>query len=269
MRKAVIFTLVILSVLSPILALAAGPLVSANGNKHNLSSSNLSVTYHAVEDPANPKSTQICVFCHTPHNSVPHSALWNRKDPTTTFGRYSSSSLVIRNYAGANYGEPNGSSRLCLSCHDGVTALGDLFSGPSVDFGANAYISGIAKFDTTKVKLGHHPVSFKYDDSSLVTALNNKTGKYGGAGTYQLPAVPSISPLDKQNRMQCTTCHDPHQNKSDDAATYDGTRKVAPFWVYHSGTNTADQDHDAVCKNCHTFSDYNPPDVSQPWPWPL
>ena len=255
-------------------SLAAGPKVSELGNKHNLSSSNTAVTYKATVDPANARSNQICIFCHTPHNSRPQTVLWNRADTVTVFGRYSSASLVIRGSTEAQYGEPNGSSRLCLSCHDGVTALGDVLSGGPINFGVNDKITGIAKFDANKVKNGHHPISFYYKDAALLTALNAKTGTF--ASTYTFPTdatvpadVQAAVKLDKEKRMQCTTCHDPHQNRSDDATVYPATtRKVVPFWVYTKSGNTAAQDHDAVCKACHLFTMYDPSTSTQPWPTP-
>lgn len=255
-------------------SLAAAPKVSENGNKHNLSSTNVGVTYKATANPTDARSNQICIFCHTPHNARTQTVLWNRADPTTVFGRYSSSSLVIRGSAEAQYGEPNGSSRLCLSCHDGVTALGAVLNGAPIDFGASDKITGIAKFDANKVKNGHHPVSFFYKDAALLAALNAKTGTF--ASTYTFPTDASVPAdvqaavkLDKEKRMQCTTCHDPHQNKSDDSAVYPlTTRKIVPFWAYAKGGNTAAQDHDAVCKACHLFTMYDPLTSKQPWPTP-
>jgi cytochrome c553 len=265
-------------------AAAPGPKFKEGGNKHNLSSANTGVKFQAVATPGDPerRDTQVCTFCHTPHNSAPQTVLWNRKDPTTTFGRYSSASLVIRGNTEAKYGEPNGSSRLCLSCHDGVTALGDVLNGPLIDFGANDKITGIAKFDANKVKLGHHPVSFVYN-ATVASALAGKAAPYNG--TYTVPTGPpwpnnvqlfAVTDRNKKEWMQCATCHDPHQNKSDDTYCYNSsndivpcdstnTRKVAPFWVFHATGNSADQDHDAVCTTCHDFSMYNPPST-QPWP---
>ena len=253
-------------------AAAPGPKFKDGGNKHNLSSANTGVTFQAVATPGDPtrRDTQTCTFCHTPHNSVPQTVLWNRKDPTTTFGRYSSASLVIDNsgvLASSAYGEPNGSSRLCLSCHDGVTALGDVLNGPLIDFGVNDKITGITKFDAAKVKSGHHPVSFRFN----ATVMNAINAQKSGTNAVQLPTLPTVKLSYGTDRvkewMQCTTCHDPHQNQSDDAACYGGacgganTRKIAPFWVYHSGSNTAVADHDAVCLDCHVG-------LTVPAPWP-
>lgn len=224
---------------------AAGPKFKEylvdGGNKHNLSSANTGtgVTYKAQDSgDLNGRDKQVCNFCHTPHNSAPQSVLWNRKDPTTTFGHYSSTTLVIDNPTVRNtksfYGEPNGSSRLCLSCHDGVTALGDVLTGPPIDFGLNSVITGATVYNAQS----HHPVSFVYD--STVAGEINSVKNPGQVYTTP-PTLPNVK-LDKQNRMQCTACHDPHQNQTNDAST--------PFWIVGSGVPNA---HDAVCLACHNF----------------
>src|SRR5512138_2332341 len=108
----------------------AGRRISEHGNKHNFSYSNISVNYRALptnDNPAYPQSAQICIFCHTPHHSSSEGPLWNRQASSRTFKHYSSSTLSIDDpalRAISEYGQPNGSSRLCLSCHDGSTALG-------------------------------------------------------------------------------------------------------------------------------------------------
>ena len=239
-------------------ALAAGPKISDminGGNKHNLSSLNTNVTYKA--SPTDPKGREICIFCHTPHNASPQTTLWNRRDPTVTFGHFSSASLVIsRKGVPSSYGEPTGSSRLCLSCHDGVTAggvsLGDVLRHGPIDMGPNDRITGIALFDAEKIKSGHHPVSFVYNASVLGIIQSDPVKS---SENYVLPTLPEVK-LDKEERIQCTTCHNPHQNQSTEE-TYNIPpnvgRKIAPFWVYGK-TGSAIADHDVVCMNCHNLA---------------
>ncbi|SNB45273.1 cytochrome c3 family protein [Geobacter sp. DSM 9736] len=236
---------------------AAGPKISdmTGGNKHNLSSLNTNVTYKA--DPSDPRGREICIFCHTPHNSRPQTTLWNRKDPTATFGHYSSSTLVIsRAGVPSSYGEPTGSSRLCLSCHDGVTAggvsLGDILTGGPINMGANDRITGRALFDAEKIRSGHHPVSFVYN-AAVLNAIQSDPVK--AAESYSLPTLPQVK-LDREERMQCTTCHNPHQNQSTEEVYTippNNGRKIAPFWVY-GATGNAITDHDAVCLTCHNLT---------------
>lgn len=271
---------------------ARGPMVSALGNKHNLSAQNTGVLYHAVDNAAtNPGGQQICIFCHTPHNSQPQGPLWNRRDTTQVFARYTSSTLQIKNIAASQYaaagvagGQPNGSSRLCLSCHDGVTGFGDVVrSGQlgqiQMEGGDNIPIDNVASFhpSTNKMKVGHHPVSFVY-----ATSFDYKTQTgtmIGLSGSFTLPTSLSMggkvklqdSKRDGRGWMQCTTCHDPHQNMGNDETKYPPgyTRKITPFWVY-SGT-TAVTSHDTVCTSCHAnplVVPYNVGGANSPWPSP-
>ncbi|MDQ7055488.1 MAG: cytochrome c3 family protein [Persephonella sp.] len=77
------------------------------GSKHDLSTTT---------------TTQICVFCHTPHGTSDIAKpLWNRNiSDITAFQMYSSPTIdsTIDPY-------PNPPSLACLSCHDGVSAEGD------------------------------------------------------------------------------------------------------------------------------------------------
>jgi hypothetical protein len=142
------------------------------------------------------------------------------------------------------YGQPNGSSRLCLSCHDGVTALGAIFSTPMNSPGQLQFTDVKKNTTGTNVAIGyetyssHHPVSFKYDENvrTLLNAYNGVEYTYVNSNEVK---------LDKDKRMQCTTCHDPHQDKSEPASP------LSPFWSTSSYGKT--------CDSCHL--------VNQSYPW--
>jgi cytochrome c551/c552 len=257
---------------------AAGPLVSKPGNKHNLSGSNTGVTYRAkslLEDPNNLRGQQICIFCHTPHsaNVAEGAPLWSRAFSSQSFQRYSTSpvsSLKIRDIPAASYGkgaQPNGSSKLCLSCHDGVSRLGAVYNGPEITmYNDKNVIEGVASFNSAenKMKTGHHPVSFVYTPTIAGDITTAKSV------TYQMPLLTQVK-LDKLSRMQCTTCHDAHQNMSSDTDCYGGTcdntytRKMAPFWVY-GANNSGSLDQRDVCVTCHPMN--AGVGFSNPWPYP-
>jgi len=286
LNKFNLLLLLIFIVTAVIQAGAAGPKVSENKNKHNLSALAWSGgtraaktdhnTYEATNDPnGNPGGQQICIFCHTPHNAnvLDGAPLWNREFSTQTFQRYSSNTLRIRIDASARTAsgyiddgptwQPDGSSKLCLSCHDGVSSLGNVLRGGPIamtggkDVISSNILESYASFrpDTNKMKTGHHPISFKYD-ATVIGAISS-AGKVG----YTAPTIPSVK-LDKNWKMQCTTCHDAHQNQTDDTAVYSGTRKIAPFWVY-GAANNAVTDHDSVCTTCHPIT---APQNVAPWP---
>lgn len=262
-------------------ASAAGPKVAEQGNKHNLSAwarqvgtSTLEAntnTFRAVNDPANnPGGQQVCIFCHTPHNanSEKGTPLWNRAFSTVTFDRYTSTTMRIyrdaTTRAAAQYEatwQPDGASKLCLSCHDGVSNLGAVLSGnggnPISMQGSNV-INTIAAFTSDKMKKGHHPVSFVYD----ATVLTNIQAGGGTKSSYTLPTLVPEVKLDKNKKMQCTSCHNPHQNQSFETVYPATTRKIAPFWVKGGGAD-ATTDHDVVCTACHPISAL--PEQQTPW----
>lgn len=271
-------------------AAAPGPKVSEIGNRHNLSAIGRQVgtstlvpntnTYRATGDfSSNPGGQQICIFCHTPHNAntAENAPLWNRSFSAETFQRYTGSATFrIKNLGVANYAQPNGSSKLCLSCHDGVASMGDVLRGGPITMTKDV-IDGIASFNpsTNKMRYGHHPVSFVYatgfsstPDTQSGTVIPGLPGDYVFPQALDGNHVVRLKDTGRDGRgwMQCTSCHDAHQNQSDDSDCYGGPcdatniRKKAPFWVYHKAGNSASQDHDAVCMACHN--------LASPAPWP-
>jgi len=159
---------------------------------------NLSVTGPG-DVKANTES-EICIFCHTPHNSLPSSPLWNKDDPGYTYTLYHSSTVQ------AVPGQPDGSSILCLSCHDGTTALGNVLSRMT-DIGFAGGITSIPAGNTNMSTdlADDHPISFDYT-----------TGLAAADGQMKDPTA-ILPPVGLENgRMQCTSCHDPHRNLTND-----------------------------------------------------
>jgi predicted CXXCH cytochrome family protein len=187
MRKAII----ILSVLffsSPIIICAQ----SIVNTVHNLSVSGTGTIKATSEQ-------EICIFCHTSHSSNPSAPLWNKKDPGLTYTLYNSSTLQ------ALPGQPDGSSILCLSCHDGTIALGNVLSRKTaIDFTSDGKMPKGNTNLTTDLR-DDHPISFVYD-AALATA------------DQQLKTPASIlAPVSlEKSKMQCTSCHDAHKNIDDD-----------------------------------------------------
>ena len=140
--------------------------------------------------------SEVCIFCHTPHNSRPVSPLWNRNDPGVVYTLYNSSTVQ------AVPGQPDGVSILCLSCHDGTLALGNVISRTAdIDFteGVTTMPAGTKNLSTDLSD--DHPVSFIYN-----SALAASDG--------QLKDPSAISaPVSLENeKVQCTSCHEPHRN---------------------------------------------------------
>jgi len=157
--------------------------------KHNLSTSGPGSIRASSED-------QICIFCHTPHSASASAPLWNRRDPGSTYIPYSSSTAI------ANPGQPTGASILCLSCHDGTIALGEILSQPTDIVMAG----GVTTLPPGDTQLGtdlsdDHPISFDYTTS--ITSGGEYVDPTSLTGTVR---------LDASGQMQCTSCHEPHDN---------------------------------------------------------
>ena len=187
--------------------------VSIRFTKHNLSVSGPG-DIRAVSE------TQVCIFCHTPHNSrrdIPY--LWNRNDQTTSYTPYQSSTLF------AVVGQPTGTSKLCLSCHDGTIALGATLSGPQeIPFQGGIRFLPVGHTSRLGTDLSDdHPVSFEYD-TNLASRNPELTD-------------PSLLPLEiriaADGQLQCTACHDPHDDT------------FGKFLVMSNRFST-------LCNSCHT-----------------
>jgi predicted CXXCH cytochrome family protein len=157
---------------------------------HNLSTSGSGPVRASIED-------QVCIFCHAPHNAAPTRPLWNRLTPVGAYSIYTSPSL------NALPGQPTGTSKMCLSCHDGTIALGSVVSrGTPIHMAA-----GITTIPAGRTNLGtdlsdDHPISFRYD--------SGLAGK--DPGLRQPSTLPPEVKLDHNSELQCTSCHDAHRN---------------------------------------------------------
>ncbi|MBI2362157.1 MAG: hypothetical protein HYV15_02085, partial [Elusimicrobia bacterium] len=97
---------------------------SVLNSKHDLSADSGTSGPRAVSEQ------DTCVFCHSVHQPSRVESLWGRKDSAEAFTFYSSN--YLNNYLGMaapTMADLQGSrSKLCLSCHDGVTALGSVYN---------------------------------------------------------------------------------------------------------------------------------------------
>ncbi len=151
---------------------------------------------------------EICVVCHTPHNSTGTIApLWNHAiTAVTNFIPYASSTL------NATVGQPSLSSKACLSCHDGTVALDS--------FGGNTGTTFIPADHLIGTDLSNdHPVSFTYDQSLATT----------DGGLYD-PTVQTVGSLSGKtidagllidHKMECGSCHDVHRVKGNSPSVDD------------------------------------------------
>ena len=171
--------------------------------------------------------TDTCIFCHTAHHSNGATPLWNHNlSAVTNYVVYSSSTLDA---LGVTVPQPNGSSRLCLSCHDGTIALGSVNSRTTpiaMQNGVTSMPAGPSNLGTDLS--GDHPISFVYD-----AALAGKDPQIKDPAT-----LTGKVKLDHENRLQCTACHNPHDNQFGNFLVVDNTAS-------------------ALCLACHNVADWS------------
>jgi len=194
----------------------AGAATGIGNTKHNLSKSGPGAVTSTTED-------RICVFCHTPHNASPATPLWNKDIEGVNYAAYplyTSTTMVSQ----PSLAGPTGSSRLCLSCHDGTSALGVVLLPKTEIPMTGTPMSSRSNFGTSLAS--HHPISFSYSDAQSIPN-------------------PELAPEPPANKLifyandiiQCNTCHDPHDN----------TNKK---FLAESNENSG------LCILCHTMYDW-------------
>lgn len=186
---------------------AAGGIV---GSRHNLGAFGMHVITATVGQTTG--TTEVCVFCHTPHHGGTHAPLWNKgvQSYTSTpgnpggnisFTMYSSPTLI-----GAVDSTPGAATLACLSCHDGVSTFDTLVNAPGKGNNGNnnttktnftwtfSEMPGPASkadyMSSTRLNIGttlanDHPVSVVYTETtaaSLRTKATTITGINLAAG---------------------------------------------------------------------------------------
>jgi predicted CXXCH cytochrome family protein len=160
------------------------PSVSVVNTPHNLNN------YPGVNVPGN----QVCLPCHTPHNALlagDENVLWNHAETTQTFAMYKSTA-----------GQPEGPSKMCLSCHDGVTAI-DNYGGNG---GTGIVITGSARLGTDLSN--DHPIGIAYP-TNLPAEYRDPSSFSPGIGGGPGVRLVEISGVE---RVECTSCHNVHNN---------------------------------------------------------
>lgn len=186
---------------------------------------------------------QVCVFCHTPHNASPAVPLWNKAYPSGSsyadgFRLYTSSATLSPTAKAAKL-TSNSESLLCLSCHDGKTAVNVLHNSSYRDSTApggdavidlaggftagpfsigQAFISGgtnLANLGAVRNSSGtistlsdsmngqnltdDHPIGFSYTAAQGQDVAGLKTTPDAG-----------IRLFGPTKRVECSSCHNPH-----------------------------------------------------------
>ena len=212
-----------LKILAPALLMFS---VSANatiaGSLHDLSAA------ASDNDPALGLTLKnICIYCHTPHNSVVAAApLWNRNASAETFTMYNSTNSGTLDMTVALVPDPF--SAACLSCHDGVTAMDSMVNTP---YGyVTAATNNLVTWGAVGTNLTNdHPISIEYDTTKDGEFVSIGTGVVGS-----LPLFPgTATAATAANQVECASCHDVHDQDTN-----------FPFLRMSNAGS-------ALCLNCH------------------
>ncbi|KAA0890347.1 cytochrome c3 family protein [Oryzomonas rubra] len=211
---------------------------------------------------------RVCAYCHTPHHAADptqtvtktvtnpatglstditysvYVPLWSRAVLTSTFDQYVSATF---NPAadGKFYDNMAGPSRLCMSCHDGVTAVDSYYGKTGTVtqlgddqmnyFGQNHFAIG-QSFGLAN----DHPVGFVYADMQTNPKYELKAAA-SPIGTKTIADV--LTNIDGVGAvMTCASCHDVHNGTA--------VQNTAPA----SGRGyflLAAQKDSALCLSCH------------------
>lgn len=199
--------------------------------KHNLGSTG-AYTFKSAD------TTEICIFCHFPHNSRLDVPLWNRSlQDDSLYELYTSSATLTSAAANTSGITSDNISFRCLGCHDGSIGLGagiDNTGGVTIDAGPNN--GAVDSALTGRANLGRdltndHPIAFRYtiaenQDTDLVGSVVTPGGLRVN-GELPLFAVGTVD-----GYIECASCHNVHDNT------------FAPFL---RKTN----DSSALCLTCH------------------
>lgn len=206
-----------------LLLITATPLFAGIiGSKHDLTSTGTG----SVKDGA---QTQVCIFCHVPHNASNTTLLWARGttgiNAANTFKMYSSTTASTALRTATTLLNGSESSWLCLTCHDGT--ISNMQTNTTGFTTTGTWASGTWE---TKARIGNapannetaadnnggtlrddHPINFVYENSYTAkggasSGLVAKATLEATPGSTSL-TVGSSKPFDGSGKMQCNSCH--------------------------------------------------------------
>lgn len=176
----------------------------------------------------------LCVFCHTPHKGASSLLLWNHQFSSAG---YSWKDVEAgRTTGGTSYPDNlqtwGGSTRKCLSCHDGTVSVGALYwsnatgpvgvamAGPDQAGGAirnPAFV--IPRLADAADLSGNHPVGVPYSYGQVASTYNNITTGPDVRLAQWVPVPSGVkifgaggggAPVAGAAGIECASCHDPH-----------------------------------------------------------
>lgn len=219
---------------------------SITTTKHNLGTGGTGINKVTVG------TSEVCVFCHTPHSAAAGSApLWNKGATGSAYTTYSTTTSATIDGEVLAVGSI---SLACLSCHDGTQAMDNLVNAPgSGGYNAAGALAGYtwgganqaAGKITSVANLGidlqnDHPIGIRYcgggqvagtpagacvdpDFNAPTNATINGTLVWwvdtGGAGRQKTDMILynrtfATAPAGVGPSVECGSCHDPHSSNT-------------------------------------------------------
>ena len=248
------------------LTLAAGSALAQDDPYMNIGGAGIVDSSHDLSSGFNDGfediQSRICVYCHHPHNTTRYddatlagySPLWNRKVTNKVFAAYNngnmmgdSNGLILNGIESSDVAhQMNGVpavasvSILCMSCHDGTTAL-NAFSQTGNGTGSAGggtsgnVITSYADFGADDLT-NHHPIGMIWDD-----VFEKDDEIAGKTKILNIPNGIAIADVLYDGKMECVTCHDVHNTQNDGAERF--------LWTSN--------DRSAFCLVCHLKADEN------------
>jgi hypothetical protein len=274
MKKLVILMAFASITASASMALAgSGAATGVNGSMHDINVAGGGTYAH---DPYQ----RVCAFCHTPHNALPSglvaAPLWNHAQSTVSLSPYVWAS-PLNQPIGFNADPLVGPSRLCMGCHDGVTAVDSHGSAGSFNGGGKVMTASYtdALGNTAKRYIQDltvtHPIGFKYADALTARTdgnqINPTTSGYiastagnfaalasgttfntNGAGVQRGldTTVKTIGDTLYDGYVTCASCHDVHNSvNATPSPTTVANGNSYNYFLY------APEEGSAICLSCH------------------
>lgn len=157
----------------------------------------------------------LCVTCHVPHHAATTQLIWNHtlSSNTLTFGNSQTTSSGTT--LPTDVGSAPGTSKYCLSCHDGSVAVGSLVHDSWTSGGNDAITNTDFIIAPSGNLANNHPIEIPYPDqagatyNSITTAAN--PADFVGSPT----GVKLFGTTAGAKGIACASCHDPHNNAND------------------------------------------------------
>lgn len=196
MKKAIVAAM---AVLFAVPAMA----ISIKDTPHNMSS-------RSAYQVRSTNESEICIFCHTPHNATQAVPLWNRVNPGGSFAMYTAS---------PSFNAPKGAltvdsvSRMCMSCHDGTSGIGSGVVNQAN--GAIVMQGGVDTLNGRPSGLGtdlsnDHPINFSYN-AAVMADPKVKAAALMDADLRFFKSQGGMFPkMAANDYLECATCHDVH-----------------------------------------------------------